>query len=354
MVAVPLAPTVERDHEQVRCLQPPKLRVSVTPLEERIAEGGTELIQDRRTPQEALNILRQLHERLAVEVIGHVSVVPGDRRRLVRALVRDQRSEVQARRPTLGALGHRLRHRRAELDLRLREDLARARRVEGEVAGAELHRLTLRPQPGQVRLLVTARSDELRPRRDPRDRDPQRVVAGRRAHHVEVIQHEHERLGAHAERRSEARSRASQDRHAQASHVGGQRLAVGRDPSVRRGQAEHQGCGIIVEAVERHPRDRAILRACPLGQQGRFAVPGGRGHPHDAAMALARSSDQGSPTHGARPGARHRELGIEQRQSKASDRGREPFGSFVQGAGLPTSAPSFSVGQPGVNITRFA
>ena len=79
VVAIPLAPTVERDHEQVRGLQAPKLRVPAALLEERIAERGTELIQHRRTPQEALNVLGQLHERLAVEVVGDVPVVPGDR-----------------------------------------------------------------------------------------------------------------------------------------------------------------------------------------------------------------------------------------------------------------------------------
>ena len=250
VVAIPLAPTVERDHEQVRGLQAPKLGVPVAPLEERIAERGTESIQHRRTPQEALNVLGQSHERLAVEVVGHVPIVPGDRRRLIRGLVRDQRGEVQARGPTLGALGHRFRHRRAELDLRLREDLARAGRVEGQVAGSELDRVTLRPQPRQVRLLVTARRDQLRPWRDPPDRDPQRVVAVRRSHLVEVVQHEHERLGARAERRGEARSRASQHGDAQASHIGDQRLAVGHDPSVRRRHAEQEGGGVIVEAVE--------------------------------------------------------------------------------------------------------
>ena len=119
--------------------------------------------------------------------------------------------------------------------------------------------------------------------------------------------------------------------------------------------AEQEGRGIIVEAVERHPRDRAILRARPFGQQGRLAVAGGRGHAHDAAVALACGPDQGSPTHGARPGARHRELGIEQRQTKLGGRGRQSFGFFDHRCGPPDlRPPSFSVEQLGVNIMRFA
>jgi hypothetical protein len=76
---------------------------------------------------------------------------------------------------------------------------------------------------------------------------------------VKIIEHEHERNWARPERRGQARRSASQHRQAGTAHIGDQVGAGRPDPGIRgRQQAEHER-GIIIEPVERHPRDPAIL-----------------------------------------------------------------------------------------------
>ena len=56
VVAIPLAPTVERDHEQARGLEMAELGLRIGPLEDGIAQRAGQLIEHRRTPQEALHV----------------------------------------------------------------------------------------------------------------------------------------------------------------------------------------------------------------------------------------------------------------------------------------------------------
>ena len=71
---------------------------------------------------------------------------------------------MQTDRPTLGPCSHRRRLLRAEVDLRVREDLCGTGRVQGQVASQELHSVTRGPQPGEMWLLGPARGDQLRSR----------------------------------------------------------------------------------------------------------------------------------------------------------------------------------------------
>ena len=73
-----------------------------------------------------------------------------------------------------------------------------------------------------------------------------------------------------------------------------------------------QGRGIVVEAVERHPGDTAILGGGPLGQQRRLAVARRRRDPDHPALARPGRLDEIVTTHGPRTRLRHRELGVEQ------------------------------------------
>ena len=70
---------------------------------------------------------------------------------------------MQAGRPAFcpfGCLGCQF---RGHADLRVREDLPGAGRIESQVAGPELQRVAGRAEPGQVRLLVAAGGGQLRP-----------------------------------------------------------------------------------------------------------------------------------------------------------------------------------------------
>ena len=70
---------------------------------------------------------------------------------------------MQAGRPAFcpfGCLGCQF---RGHADLRVREDLPDADRIESQVAGPELQRVVRHAEPGQVRLLGTAGGGQLRP-----------------------------------------------------------------------------------------------------------------------------------------------------------------------------------------------
>ena len=208
VVAVPLPPTVERDQEHVRGLEAAQLGPARLML--RGGRRRAERTVDRAPPCAAgtAGALGQSNERLAVQVVGHVPVVAGDRQRLAVAVARDHRREVEADRPAFGPFGHSGGQLRGEADVCLREDLLGAGRVEGQVARQELQRVTRSPQPRQVRLLGTTRRDQLGASRNPRDHHAQHIVTGRRLQFVEVVQHEHERNRARP-RSAEARRGAA-------------------------------------------------------------------------------------------------------------------------------------------------
>ena len=324
VVAVPLAPAVEGDQEDVRGLHVAQLLLRPRLGEERIAERCTELVEHRGVAQEPLGLLRDLGQRLSVQVVGHVPILTRDREPLPVALARDQRRQVQADRPALGPLGHRSSHVAGQADPGPREDLLGPGGVERQVACRELHRVARAPQPWQMGLFGTARRDQLCARGYPRDHDAQGVVTRGRLQLVQVVQHEHERDRAGPQGRSEVRRRASQHRDAETAHVGDEVVVAGCHTGVRGRQHGEQHGGIVVEAVEGHPCDGPILRAGPLGQQGRLAVARGRGDGDHAAVAAAGRLDQRGAAHGARARRRDRELGLEQQLVQCRNLGRRP------------------------------
>ena len=133
MVAVPLSPAVERSHEQAPGLQLAEHRLRAGALEDGIAQGTRQLIEHGRPSQEPLEIVGQAGERLPVEVVGHVAILTTHVPRLEPAVPRDQRGEVEPRRPTLGASDHRGGRLDGQVDPCIREDLSSAGRVEREI-----------------------------------------------------------------------------------------------------------------------------------------------------------------------------------------------------------------------------
>ena len=321
MVAVPLSPPVERDQEQTRRLEAAQPLLRPRLPDNGIAQRSTQLLEHRRTTQEPLITLGQPHHRLAIEVVGHVPVVTGDRQRLTTAVSRDHRRQVQTDGPALGAFSQRGGQLSSEADVGVGEDLLGTGRVERQMARPELQHVTRRPQPRQVRLLGTTRRDHLRTSRHPRDHHPQGVVTVRRLQLVQVVQHQHERLRARPERRGETRRRATQHRHTETTHIGHQLGVARRNACVRRRQQHEQSRRIIVETVERYPRDATILSERPLGQQRRLAVPRRRGDADHPAIARPRRLDQVDATDQTGTRLRHRDLGVEQH---LVDRGRDP------------------------------
>ena len=204
VVAIPPAPTVQRHQEQARRLQVAKLRGRTGLVEDGVAQRSAELIEHRGASQEPLNTLRQLHQRFAVEVVGHVPIVTGDRQHVASTVLGDQRGQVEPDRPSFGPDGHGGGQLRCDVHMGLREDLLGARGVQGQVAGRDLHRVARSPQPGQVGLLGTTRRDQLRTVRYARDHHAEHIVTGRRPELIEVVEHQHERDRGGSERGGEA------------------------------------------------------------------------------------------------------------------------------------------------------
>ena len=330
MVAEPAAPSVQRNQEQTRGLQPGQLGLRTGLTEDRVAQGGTHLVDDRCPAQEPLHTVGELSQRLAVEVVGDEAVITGDRQDIAVAVPGDRCGEVEAGGPTLGAYGHRRGFLRRDLHVGLGEDLPRPGGIEGQVTGHELHGVPRGPQPGQVRLLETTRGHQLGTVRYASHHHAQDIVAVRRPELVQVVEEQDERDGTGAERGGHAGRRPTQGRYPEPGHVGRQILLT-RDLPVRGSQQGQQRRRVVVQAIQRHPPDTPIIHLRPLGQQGRLAVAGGGRDAHDASRAGAGRLDQIGATDRSRPAARHREPGFEQR-------GLEHLG-LEPGSGRPGGDP---------------
>ena len=106
-------------------------------------------------------------------------------------------------------------------------------------------------------------------------------------------------VGAVAHRRGEQRCGTTERRDAVPADVGRQAFHARRHQRVRGRQQGEEGRGIVVESVERHPRDGSLLGVRPLGHQRGLAVSGGRRDAHDATPARPRGLEDVGATDGA-------------------------------------------------------
>ena len=322
VVAIPPAPAVQRDEEQARRLQVAQLRLT-RPTRSRSRRTAERTVG--RAPRYAAGTAEHLSgscdQQLAVQVVGDVAIVTGDRQPVAVTVAGDHRGQVQADGPSFGSRGDGCGLLVGEVHVGRGEDLLRARRVEGQVGGGDLHRVARGPQSWQVGLLGTAHRDQLRTLRNPRDHHAEHIVTGRGVKFVKIVEHQHERDRAGSKRRGEARRGAAQRRYAKTAHVSDQ-ICVARDPRVRRRQHSQQCRRIIVQPVQRHPADTSILQFGPLCQQGRLAVTRRRRDPDHPAVAGPSRLDQVGVTHRTRPALRHRQLRFEQHRLKFG--GRRP------------------------------
>ena len=162
VVAIPLAAAVERDQEEVRGLEVAQLGVGVRCSHDSVTEWGRELVEHRGAPQELLGGLGELGQGLPIEVVGDVAVIAGHRVEVaswlsfaIRAARYSPAGHPSVRAVTASASSG------ARATLACGEDVLGRRRVERQVAGSELERVTRGPQARQVRLLGTAGGDEL-------------------------------------------------------------------------------------------------------------------------------------------------------------------------------------------------
>ena len=249
VVPVPLAPAIERDEERIRSLESAQLPLCAWLSEHGLTQRRAQLIEHRCATEEPLIALGQLAQRLAIQVVRDVAVVPRDRlcRPLLSLATRAARyrptGQPSVRSVTADACSL------VSATCSLREDLFGSGRVESKVAHAEVERITRRSQSRDVRLFATARCDQLGAARNSRDHHAEHVVAGRRLKLVQVVQHHHEWCWARLERGRETWRGATQQGHAESAHISNQSAVAGERcertprPVRRTGWRDHRRSG---------------------------------------------------------------------------------------------------------------
>ena len=142
VVAVPLAPAIERNQQQVGPLQRLQESARARSADDRIAEGAAHALEHRRPRQERHPPARDARQQLRPQVVGHQAVITAEgepRRPAPSAGLEGERGKVQADRPPLGLpdeLGH-LGVR--QLDAGTIEQQPRLRFVHRQIVDADLH-----------------------------------------------------------------------------------------------------------------------------------------------------------------------------------------------------------------------
>ena len=290
VIPEPPPPSVEGHQKDAGCLQVAEQGVAVITVEHRVTQWCSQGVEHGGSPQEPLLLLWQVHQGLLVEVVGDEAIIAGDRDRA--AVMHDRGSEEDTDRPPFGAFDDLVSLVCAERHFRVGEDLSSARGVEREVERGDLQRVSECAGMGHMRLLGSARRDQLRTGLDPTDHDAEHIVARGILQLVKVVEHEHERGPAGPQRRREQRRRAAQRGAAVRSNVTRDVRRRRRDPGVGGGEHGQQGAGVVIESVERDPGNRPRVGARPLGQERRLPISGGRGDGHDTATARSARVDE--------------------------------------------------------------
>ena len=276
VVAVPLAVRVERDEEAVAALQLPQPLGGVGAAEHRVAERCAEASEHRGLEQEAAGVPVERVEHLAGEVVGDVPVVAVERAHAGLRLgqpAQPQRGEVEPRRPALGSLHEQRDVLVVEGDgLALDEQLARLVESERELGGADLGERAARAQPPErERGIGARRRHDARVRRQVLDRVLERGEALVVAEHVQVVQHDGERLPVgrdavhelvHGDGRRHARCAEPCERHPAEARP---------DPVDRRRDVRPEPRRVVVARIERDPRDGGVGVRAPRLREHRLA-----------------------------------------------------------------------------------
>ena len=307
VVAVPLAPPVERHDEAVCALERLERVRRPRRLEHGVAESAAHPLQDRRVLEEPRLSFRQPRQKLEAEVLGHEPVAAGKAlgaHRACRPGLHRQRRQVQAGRPSLRPLGQLGELAVVELDSRGLEQHLCLLLVQPEVCHADLVHRALRPPAaeGQGRLFPACDRD-LRARWDVPGELGEHVQTGRIGDRVQVVERQHQRALACGQRAADARDA----RRPGGCPWAGQRVEhFGRDrlDSVnRRRDVPQEHDGVVVSPVESDPGERTRIGLGPTRKQRRLAVPGGRDHGRQGHARGAQPCDHRLPSPRCRAGA---------------------------------------------------
>ena len=248
-------------------------------LQDRVAQRAVHPVQDGGVLEESRFGRRQPREELEAEVLRHEPLLAaeaggGDRAR--RPGLDRQRGEVQAGRPTLGALGQRGHVGRVERDAGRFEQQPRLPLVQSQLR----RRRSPRPRPCARQRAsgksgrFAGRDRDLRPGRNVVQQRRDDVEACRAGDRVQIVEHQHHGALEPSQRIPDARD----PRRPRGSAGPGQRVEHRRrerfDAVDRRRDVAQEHDRVVVPAVERDPRERTRIRVGPAGEQRRLAVAG--------------------------------------------------------------------------------
>ena len=310
VVAVHLAPIVERGDEHVRPFErrQPLRRPGL--LGQRVGERAGDGVDDGRREHEAEGVRLEGSQDLLGEVVEDMAVRTaegGDELVTVLGGPHRQVGEIQAGGPPVGPLverGHAL-GRQPETQRRVHQ---RGRLVgrELQVGRAEFHQLLSGPEPGDRQRRIGARRDgELDGRRAELDQAHDRLVAFVGVDDVVVVEDEH-----HAGR---GRLQLGEERGCgigfagERSEPAGGLLTAGREPE-RRADVRPEHGRVVVLPIDRDPGERAGIDVGPVGQQRGLAEPGRRNHQGERRTGGDECPCQSRPTDGPIPQDRRMHL----------------------------------------------
>jgi hypothetical protein len=152
VVAIPLAPAIERHQEQVGPVQRFQDPARTRSAHDRIAQRTAHALEHRGAREERHPAARDPGQQLGPQVVGHEAVVTieGDPLRMAPAAgLEGEGGDVEADRPPLGALHQLGDVGLCQLDTGTVEQQTRLRLVHGQIVGADLHDRAPRAEAGQ-------------------------------------------------------------------------------------------------------------------------------------------------------------------------------------------------------------
>ena len=325
VVAVPLAPAVERDDEQVAALELLQHPARPRALDGGVAKVSAQACEDGGPGEEGQLRPGELLEHLFAQVALDVAVVPGGATgdRAPRVGLDRQCGDVEGDGPPLGAVEQVAEGAGVRGGPRTAQQLPGLVRGHREVTHAEFQDVPLQAQAGQGQGQGEPRGHGDLPTRGQSQGDlGQHVVALAVRDRLDVVENQHRSWCLAPDCVHEPRDGG----HSGALDQAFEPTRIDRPEALQRGsQAAHEHGGIVVALVARQPRAIGVLRRRPLREHGGLAVAGGRDHGDDRHGTGCSDRGQDARTwRDAGPGMGPLELGLPQadRKGTASSRRR--------------------------------
>ena len=307
--------------EEVRLLELLQPRGRIGPAEDLVAELRRELAEHARPEEKEAALLVQRAEELLVQVVGDEPVSAAE---LTHGTVRifdapePEQCEIERAGPAFGPPAEDLHlfgieRKAAGFD----EELAGFGELECEVARAELGQGSVRAQLGKPQRRVGAGQDE-EPRRRGQvsEREIERFDAIPVGHDLEVVQHDVQLGPVRRDPVHQLDDPVLDAESARAETPQRGPAEAAPDPVDRRCDVAPEAHGIVVSAIERHPRKPPCARLAPCADGGGLPVPRGSGDERECGTAFAGVEHglEAGPLDHPGPKLRREQLGLGERR----------------------------------------